>query len=130
MPSTLKDFVGFIQTIWGILAGITAFFPLFSSFIHIVPAPQSRRVQTSTFGTIGSCFSLYFAFLMFRVKEPLIPAVLSLLLMGLAIFCFLKATDSEYHCRDIQTMLFSILTFMSLTGAFSILAAFDFWRGR
>ncbi|MBM3150398.1 MAG: hypothetical protein FJZ88_10310 [Chloroflexi bacterium] len=130
MQTTLKDFVEFIQTTWGILASITAFFPLFGSLIPIMPAPEGKRLQTSTMATICSGFVLYLVFLTIRVEDPVLAAIPSLILVFFAIFCFIKAMEAADYYEDARTMLFSILTFMSLTGAFSILAALDFWRGR
>lgn len=170
MQTTLKDFVAFIQTIWGILAGITTFFPLFGSLIPLMPVPEGTRLRTSVWALIASSFSLLLVFLTVRTKDLLPCMILALILFCCALFFFIASRRAEKDYwdeqEDIQAemtsisaqfvqpfggyrrpretgkgeltkllhgermMLFYILTFMCLTGAFSILAALDFWRSR
>ena len=47
---TLREFIAFLQSLWGILAGISIFFPLSNDLIKLIPL---RRLHDDPAGALG-----------------------------------------------------------------------------
>jgi hypothetical protein len=169
----LKVFVEFLKTNWGILSGITAFFPFFGMFVRAFPAPKPkiRSIQSSVITMIGCSFVIYVIFLFYRTPTLKITAFMSIILFLFAIAMFflclyidqyMVSTYKEYYTYGklfslykgnsmisesssiiigkslfnrllvilIVHMIAYVLTFMTMTGAFTVLGAFHFWSSR
>jgi len=143
MQSALGNFIEFMQTAFGILAGITAFFPLANLLIKVIPFPDTTRPVASTASSIASAFAIYFVFIASQYlsipTEILITFSLLLFLAGIAfLFFIINWTANTTDLSKIKfsgkamakLVLFHILTFACTTAAFSALAAVDFWHNR
>lgn len=59
---SLEEFLDFLKTTWGLLAGISVFFPLSNKLLNVVPIPKGQEQATTTFSTIACIFFVYAAF--------------------------------------------------------------------
>ena len=141
MQSTLKDFVEFMQTSFGILAGITAFFPFVNLLKPLIPFPKPIRQISVASSSIACAFGIYFVFSLSKNNNISEWVSLILFIIGILslLFIMVVATSSgnldeedviDMGCLSPLLILCHILTFACITSAFSILAANDFWSSR
>ncbi len=60
----LREFLGFLGSLWGILAGVTVFFPLSNMLFIVLPIlPGAERLST-VLATLFSLFAIFFVFVL------------------------------------------------------------------
>lgn len=151
MQTSLADFLNYLGTSWGLLAGITAFFPFFASLTRVAPLPDAAKRPVGVITSVACAFIVYFIFVVWRVTNVFLNGSAGCLLflcgmmwLGATFFVGSKSmfslisedTDTDIDVELNESMLlmvsavFYILAFTCITGAFSILAAQDIWCGR
>jgi hypothetical protein len=147
---TLGQFVGYFQTAWGILAGISCFFPLSGSVFQIIHLPKQMRFQTSAISCISCCFVIFVQFVTVRNTDSLVAFVIGvpsflagLILLFASIFLTRNSIRKELarqwggSYRDqgmdlVNTILqvIYVFSFALLTLAFTFVGSTDFWRNQ
>jgi hypothetical protein len=71
----IKDFVNFLKNLWGVLTGISIFFPLSNALIHIIPIETFVNggvliwFSPALFTTLATIVSLFLIFWMFGQRQ-------------------------------------------------------------
>ncbi len=76
----LKEFLTFLQNLWGILAGLSVFFPLSNILLHVIPL--------GAYGTNGGVF------------DQLAPTLISALATVVTLFVVLVTFTGRHQFRD------------------------------
>ena len=61
---SLYNFLNFLRSIFGVLTGITCFFPCFDLLIHAFPLPAENGNLTRILTSISCTFVIYFSFIL------------------------------------------------------------------
>jgi len=80
MSDDFKGFIHYLQSIWGLLSGITVFFPISNYFIEVIPVPWNKDRHLF----IASLMSMFVIFFLYSIRKRLIyskymPQLISLL---------------------------------------------------
>ncbi len=147
----LQGFIRYIASLWGVLGGITAVFPLAGVFVKVIPLPvdpynKSTASVAIPLTTLVDVFILFYSFVQrdrirsARSQRPGVFFVLGLV----SLMAFFLLDHFEYPLRtalcpscdstdDYVLMLvgivpFYVAFFASVTRAFAILALVEFKR--
>lgn len=151
MTTDLKAFITYITSLWGVLTGVTAVFPLADVFLKVIPLPidgyeKSTAPIAIPMTTLVALFILFYSF----VQRDKINSTMSrkagmFFIVGLtALLVFFFLNHFEYPLRvrifpdldstdDYVLMLgfivpFYVAFFAFVTRAFAILALIEFQR--
>lgn len=133
MPTmTLFDFVDYLQSVWGLLAGVSTFLPFIGSLLKVLPAPYDSRVPLSVVSTIACAFSVYFSFMIspFLINFEYYVILASGILFVIALFTGLQCIGTKFgndlYMHDQLWSMAFVITFWFFTLSFSLLAAMDY----
>ncbi len=145
----LKDFITYITSVWGLLAGLTAVFPTADVILKVIPLPvDAYEKSTAPIAIpITTLVALYIVFYSFVRRDRVTPKVswqasLFFILGLVSLIVFFLLDHFEYPLRvrlfpsldssdDYVLMLvgivpFYVMFFGFVTRAFTILALIEF----
>ncbi len=133
-PNDLVSFINYLNSTWGLLASIPAFFPFASLLFRTMPlpAPFSRKLQAVAMTVIGCLFVVYFTFLWGRIvntQDGMKLAMVFFLVAFILFFVSIRVDNerSPVPNDELILMILFALTSIFLTATFSILASIGFW---
>jgi hypothetical protein len=149
MNKDIKAFITYITGIWGLLAGITALFPLADVLLNVIPLPVDPYEKSTApiaipITTMVSVFILFYSFVQ-RDKINVIMTKRAMLfftlgLISLIVFFLLKQfqydlrtwlfpkldSTADYTLMLVGIVPFYVAFFSFITRAFVILAIIEF----
>ena len=147
----LQGFIKYMTSLWGVLGGITAVFPLADVIFQVIPLPidpyeKSTAPIAIPLTTLVSVFILFYVFVQRdKVTSGTAPQAGKFFILGLiSLMVFFLLDHFEYPLRSalfpgldsaddyilllVGIVPFYILFFASVTCAFAILALIEFKR--
>jgi len=128
----LKRFLGFLRSLWGVLAGITVLFPLSNSLMAVLPLLPGSEVLSTVLATLFSAFALFFVFVLRGSGSN--DDIGSVVLLSIGSLVFGIVALIAYLYLRLQPLAFGVVpvlyggVFALFTLAFGLLALVEYER--